>query len=128
MGRQGRAHRLAAGRAVGAAGAALLVGGLLRLGGILAGGGDQLAELELQLVDQLAAALGGGAVLVALEPGDQQLEMRHHRLGAGGTRLGLAPRQLLGRERGAQRGDVVGRGCPARAVTPMMESQLLRGR
>ena len=90
---------------------------LLRLGGILAGGGDQLAELELQLVDQLAATLGGGAVLVALEPGDQQLEMRHHRLGAGGTRLGLAPRQLLGRERGAQRGDVVEqvvrRGCHA---------------
>jgi hypothetical protein len=71
VGRQGRAHRLATGRAVGAAGAPLLVGGLLRLGGILAGGGHQLAKLELQLIDQLAAALGGGAVLVALEPGDQ---------------------------------------------------------
>jgi hypothetical protein len=71
VGRQRRAHRLASGRAVWAAAAPILAGCLLRLGGILAGGGDQLAEFELQLVDQLAAALGGGAVLVALEPGDQ---------------------------------------------------------
>jgi hypothetical protein len=117
VGRQGRPHRLAAGWAVRAAGAALLACCLLRLGGVLAGGGDQFAELELQLVDQLAAALGGGAVLVALELGDEQLEMRHHRLSAGSARLGLAPRQLLGRERGAQCIDVVGqvvrRGCHA---------------
>src|SRR6188472_1584600 len=37
--------------------------------------------------------------LSRFEPGNQQLEMCHHRLGTGGTRLGLAPRHLLGRER-----------------------------
>ena len=108
VGRQGRAHRLAPGRAVGAAAAPILAGCVLRLGGVLAGGGHQFAEFELELVDQLAAALGGGAELVALQLGDQQLEVRHHRLGAGRARLGLAPRQLLGREGGAQRVDVVG--------------------
>ena len=83
------------------AAAPVLAGRGLRLRGVLAGGGHQFAELELQLIEQPAAALGGGAVLVALEPGDQQLEVRHHRLGAGGARLGLAPGQLLGHERGA---------------------------
>jgi hypothetical protein len=34
--------------------------------------------------------------------------VRHHRLGARSARFGLAPRQLLGRKRGVQRGDVVG--------------------
>src|SRR3712207_8571352 len=48
---------LAPGQAVRAAAAPILAGCIPRLGGILAGGGDQLAELELQLVDQLAAAL-----------------------------------------------------------------------
>jgi hypothetical protein len=108
VGRQGCPHRLATGRLVRALAASVL-GSILGLGGVLAGGGDQLAELKFQLVEQLAAALQGGAVLVVLEPGDQQLEVRHHRLGAGGARLGLAPCQLLGRECGAQRGDVVGR-------------------
>ena len=42
--------------------------------------------------------------------GDQQLQMRHHRLGAGGAGFRLAARQLLGRKRGAQRVDVVGQG------------------
>ena len=101
MGRQGRAHWLAAWWPVWAAAARVLTRCSLRLGGVLAGSGDQLAELELELVDQLAATLGGGAVLVVLEFGDQQLEMGYHGLGAGGARLGLAPRQLLGRECGA---------------------------
>jgi site-specific DNA recombinase len=108
VGRQGRPRRLAPGRAVRAAAAPILAGCVLGLGGILAGGDDQLPELELHLVDQLAAALGGGAEPVALEPGDQQLEVRHHRLGAGGARLSLAPRQLLSRECAAQCGDVLG--------------------
>ena len=127
VGRQGRAHRLGAGRPVGTGAARGLAGCALRLGGVLAGGGDQFAELELELVDQLAAALRGGAELVALELGDQQPEMRHHRLGAGGARLGLAPRQPLGSERGAQRVDVVGKASGA-AVTPAIESQPPRAR
>ena len=92
------------------AGAAVLASRALDLGGILAGRGDQLAEFEFQLVEQLAATLRGGAELVVLEPGDQQLEVRHHRLGAGGTRLGLAPGRLLRRQRGAQRVDIGGDG------------------
>ena len=124
MGRQGRAYRLVAGWAVGATRTALLVSGLLRLGGVLAGGGHQLTELELQLIDQLAAALGGGAVLVMLEPGDQQLEVRDHRLGAGGACLGLAPRQTLGREFRLQRGDSIGQAV-RRGRHAVMGSHLL---
>jgi hypothetical protein len=93
----------------GAAGRPVLGRGILRLGRILAGGGDQLAEFQLELVDQLAAALRRGTEAAVPELGDEQLEMRHHRLGAGRPRLGLLPRQLRGHERGAQRGDVVGR-------------------
>jgi len=51
--------------------------------------------------------------------------MRHHRLGAGGARLGLAPRQPLGRERGAamSSGKLSGVG-----VTPGIESHASRVR
>src|SRR5690348_14191712 len=85
-----------AGRAVWAAGAALLVSCLLRLGGVLARSCHQLTEFELQLVDQLAAAFGGSTVLTALELGDEQLEVRDHCLSIGGACLSLAPRQPLG--------------------------------
>jgi hypothetical protein len=105
---QGRPGRLTARRR--ALGRLVLARGVLRLGGVLAGGGDEFAEFQLELVDQLAAALRRGAETVMLELGDEQLEMRHHRLGADGTRLGLLPRQLRGRERGAQGGDVGGSG------------------
>ena len=54
---------------------------VLRLGRVLARSSDEFAEFQLELVDQLAAALGRGAEAVMLELGDQQLEMRHHRLG-----------------------------------------------
>ncbi|KAF2174632.1 hypothetical protein K469DRAFT_686407 [Zopfia rhizophila CBS 207.26] len=115
--RQGRANGLAARREAGAIAAPLLAGLVPGLGRVLAGGRDQLVELEFQLVEQLAAALGGGAEPVMLELGDQQLEMRHHRLGARDTRLGLAARQLFGRKGGAQGGDIIGqgvrRGCHA---------------
>jgi hypothetical protein len=63
--------------------------------------------LKFQLVDQLAATLGGGAEPVMLELGDQQLQLQHQRLGTGGSGLGLAPRHLLGRECGTQRVDIV---------------------
>src|ERR1700686_4091726 len=49
----------------------------------------QLLELQFELVEQLVAAFGGLAVLLAPKLGDQQLVMGHHRLGAGGTRFGL---------------------------------------
>ena len=81
----------------------------LGLGGVLAGRGDEFAQLQFELVDQLAAALRRGAEPVMLELGDQQLEVGDHRLGAGGPRLGLLPRQFRSRERGAQRLDFLGR-------------------
>ena len=39
---------------------------------------------------------------LSLELGDEQLEMRHHRFGAGRARLGLRPGQALGRQRRPQ--------------------------
>ena len=47
----------------------------------------QRLELKFELIKQVAAALGGLPEPVALHLGDQQLEMRHHPLGAGGPRL-----------------------------------------
>src|SRR6516165_5981742 len=44
--------------------------------------GFQLLELQFQLVEQLAAALGRLAKLLALHFGNQQLEIGDHRLGA----------------------------------------------
>jgi hypothetical protein len=37
-----------------------------------------------------------------LELGDQQLQVRHHRLCPGGARFSLATGQLFGRKRGAE--------------------------
>jgi len=77
----------------------------------------QFLELQFHLVKQLAAAFRRGAEAVVLELGDQQSQVRHHRLGAGGPRLGFTPRQLFGRERRAERSDVLrnrlGGGCHA---------------
>jgi len=53
-------------------------------------------------------AFGGLPEPVALHLGDQQLQMRHHRLGAGRPRLGLLPRRALGNQRSLQCVDVVG--------------------
>ena len=84
-----------------------------RVGGhfILGRGGLEFLELHLQLVEQFAAAFGRGAETVALHFGDQQLEMRDHRLGAGGAGFRLATRRALGRECSAQRVDVVRAAC-----------------
>ena len=68
----------------------------------------QFLELQLELVEQAAAALRGRAEPVALQPGDHQLEVGDHRLGTRGPRLGLVPGRALGHQRGAQRVDVVG--------------------
>ena len=70
-------------------------------------GGDFL-KLQFQLVEQFAAALGGLPVLLAPQPGDQQLQLRHHRLGARGARFRLLARRAFGGQRRLQRGDLGG--------------------
>jgi hypothetical protein len=85
----------------------------LRLGGsgrdcIFRGARFQLLELQFQLVEQLAAALGRLPKPLALHLGDQQFEISDHRLGAGGPRLRLLPRRTLGSQRRLQCGNVVG--------------------
>ncbi len=103
MRRKRPAHRLAADDGTGRQ--SLLIRSERRL--VFRRGSLQLLELQLQLVQQLAAALGRGAEAVVLQPGDQQLEMRHHRLGARRARLRLAARQPLGRQGGPQQGNVI---------------------
>ena len=90
MRRQRAAHRPAADGAR-ARRQPLLVRAERRL--VLGGCRLQFLELQLQLVQQLAAALGRGAEAVMLELGNEQLEMRHHRLGTRRARLRLTPRQ-----------------------------------
>jgi hypothetical protein len=65
--------------------------------------------LHLQLVKHLAAALGGAVEAVSVVPGDQQLQMRDHRLGGRGACLEFAPRRPLGMHRQLQRVDVIGK-------------------
>ena len=65
----------------------------------------ELLELQLHLIEQAAAALGAGAILLALELGDLQLEVSDQRLdgalaGMGVGQLGLCFVSLL--ERGNQ--------------------------
>ena len=82
-----------------------------RVGGgcfILGRGGLEFLELHLQLVEQLAAAFGRSAEAVTLHFGDQQLQMRDHRLGARGAGFRLAARLLLGGEGGPQCFDIGG--------------------
>jgi hypothetical protein len=55
----------------------------------------------------VAAALGRSAEAIALQPGDQRLEMRDHRLGPRGARLEFSTRAALGQQRRLQRVDVV---------------------
>ncbi len=66
---------------------------------VLGGARRRLLELQLQLVEQLAAALGGLPVLLAAQLGDLQFIVGDQRLGAGGARLGLLPRFPLARQR-----------------------------
>lgn len=69
--------------------------------------GFQFLELQLHLVEQLAAMLGGRAEAVMAELGDHQLQVRDHRLGARGACFGLPPGRALGQQRRLQRFDVV---------------------
>ena len=92
MRRQWPAHRLAAN--TGAARLAISVCLATRVEGCLVfgRGGFQLLELQFQLIQQLAAALGRGAEPLMPQLGDQQLQMRHHRLGTRRAGFGLAAR------------------------------------
>ena len=75
-------------------------------GFVFGGARFQLLELQLQLVEQ-AAALGGGPEPLAPQLGDQQLQMRHHRLGPRCPGFGLLPRRALGHQRRLQRVNLV---------------------
>ena len=75
---------------------------------VFGGAGFQLFELQFHLVEQLAAALGRLTKPLALHLGDQQLEISHHRLGAGGTGLRLLPCHALGSQCRLQRGNIIG--------------------
>src|SRR5512134_1982925 len=74
----------------------------------------QLFELQLQLVEQPALRLRRRTKPLALQFGDQELQMRDHRLGAGSPRLGLEPGRTLGEERRLQRIEIVGHGVGRR--------------
>ena len=112
--RQRAPHRLLAGQAV-----HRRRGRLGRPSGdlVFGGAGFQLLELQFQLVEQLAAALGRLPKPLALHLGDQQLEIGHHRLGAGSASLRLLPCHALGNQCRLQRGDVVGQ-CFGRRHEP----------
>ena len=76
---------------------------------VLGRAGRGFLELQLQLVEQLAAALGGLPVLLAPQLGDLQLVVGDHRLGARGPCLGLLACLALGRQGRRQCGDLRGR-------------------
>ena len=84
---------------------------------ILGLGRFELLELQLQLVEQLVAALGGGAEPIVPQLGNHQLEMGDHRLRAGRPRLGRrGPALRVGgaglglATRRAQGGDIIRQG------------------
>ncbi len=110
-------HRLAPGeasdRALARIGRRVLGGS-----GVLGGARFQFLELQLQLVEQPAPVLRRRPEPLALQLGDQELQMRHHGFGAGCTRLGLDPGRTLGEERRFQRRDVVGNGLGLYAAHP----------
>jgi hypothetical protein len=122
MRRQRCPHRLAPGEALDRALAGL---GRGRFGSavILARRRLQLFELQLQLVEQPAPLLRRRPEPLTLQLGDQELQMRDHRLGAGGPRLGLEPRRTLGKQRRLQRRNVVGTELGRAAAHRLIESQ-----
>jgi hypothetical protein len=93
---KGRPHPLLAGEA-GHDGAVLA--GLGSDEFVFCGTRFELLELQLALVEQLAAAFGGLPEMLALQFGDHQLQMRDHGLGPRGTGF----RRLAGRALGTSR-------------------------
>ena len=87
----------------------------------LGGGGErvfgraclQLLELQLELIEQLAAALGRWPEALASQFGDDQLQMRDHGLGTRGAGFGLLAGRALGDQRHLECVDPVGEnvGC-----------------
>jgi hypothetical protein len=82
---------------------------------VLGSGRLEFFELQLELVDQPGATLGGLAVLRPAQLGDLELQRRDHRLRAGNHRPGLRQIHLGGvgaglgrRERRAQSIDLGG--------------------
>jgi len=65
-------------------------------------------ELQFELVEQLAATLGGLPVLLALELGDHELVMGDQCLGTRGARFRLLASLPFGGQRCRQRGNVTG--------------------
>ena len=94
---KGRPHRLLAGEA--GYDGPILTG--LGLGGEFVFGRArlQLFELQLELVEQLAAALGRWPEALALQFGDDQLQMRDHGFGAGSAGFRLPAGRALGDQR-----------------------------
>jgi hypothetical protein len=110
--RQMRGEWLAGGLPAGEAGD---VGGLLggHLGEeiILAGAGLDLFELQLELVDEADGALGGRAVLIALQPGDLELEMGDDRITIRELCLDGGGFRALLQHKGLERFDIVRKIC-----------------
>jgi hypothetical protein len=75
---------------------------------VLGGGGLGLLQLQLELVQQLAATLGRRAEPVVPHLGDHQLEVRNDGFGARRPLFGSTPCRLLGQQRRAEGYDVVG--------------------
>ena len=86
----------------------------LRGGLILCGGGLHLLKLHLELVEEFAAALGRGVEPVALEFGDEQLQVRHHRLGTCNPGFQVPARRTLSQQRRLQRVHIIGQ--PVRRI------------
>jgi hypothetical protein len=109
MRRQRRPHRLATGEA---AHHRVVLGGFggRDLGGdlVLRRRRLELFQLQLQLVEDLAAALGRWPEAVPLHLGDDQLQMLDHRLGARGAGFCHLAGRALGGQRRLQGFDVVG--------------------
>ena len=76
---------------------------------VFSGAGFQLLELQFQLIEQLAAALGRLPKPLALHLGDQQLQIGDHRFGTGRPSFRLLARHALGSQCRLQSGDIVGR-------------------
>ena len=101
--RKGRPHRLSAGEAG-------------HDGPVLTGGGEfvfgrarlELLELQLELVEQLAAALGRWPETLAPQLGDDQLQMGDHGLGAGGAGFRLLAGRAFRDQCRLERVDCVG--------------------
>ena len=85
----------------------------------------QLLELQLQLIEQ-PAALGRGPKPLSPQLRDQQLQMRHHRLGARRSGFGLLPRRALGHQHRFQRIDVVGEGLGRRHKAIVARASIAR--